>query len=59
MKINLSIEMLKIRSTPQLQALLKTGDDWLRHETLDAVRQILSMRAAERLVKETKLKEIK
>ena len=59
MKINLSIEMLKNRSIPQLQALLTTGDDWLRHETLDAVRQILSMRAAERLAKETNLKEIK
>ena len=59
MKINLSIEMLKKRSTSQLQAILTTGDDWLRHETLDAVRQILSMRAAERLVRETKLKGIK
>ena len=59
MKINLSIKMLKNRSIPQLQAILDTGDDWLRHETLDTVRQILSMRAAERLVRETKLKEIK
>jgi len=59
MKIKLSIEMLEKRSIPQLQALLETGDDWLRHETLDTVRQLLSMRAAERLVKETKLKEIR
>ena len=51
--------MLEKRSIPQLQALLETGDDWLRHETLDTVRQLLSMRAAERLVKETKLKEIR
>lgn len=41
MKINLSIEMLQKRSISQLQALLDTGDDWLRHETLTAVRQIL------------------
>ena len=41
MKINLSIELVKKRSIPQLQALLDTGDDWLRHETLTAVRQIL------------------
>ena len=41
MKINLSIEMLQSRSIPQLQALLDTGDDWLKPQTLEAVRQLL------------------
>jgi hypothetical protein len=41
MKINLSIEMLQKRSIPQLLALLDTGDDWLKPQTLEAVRQLL------------------
>ena len=47
MKINLSIEMLQRRSISQLQALLDTGDDWLKPQTLTAVRQILESKLKE------------
>ena len=46
LKINLPIDHLKRQTSDQLVALIRTGDDWLLPETLEAARAMLAKRQA-------------